>query len=148
MEALVGVAIFAVALIAMIIAFQNLAVLQKSLTARIQAQYLIEEGLEAVRLIRDSDWQSISSLNNGTAYGLSFNSGAQAFSLSAGEEKIGPFYRSVEFADVYRNTENDIAPTGTLEEGLKKVTVKVEWLAGSATTTKQVESYLADLFTE
>ncbi len=148
LEALIGVALFSVILVSMVIAFQNIAVLQKSLTARIQAEFLLEEGVEAVRSIRDTDWTTISSATADTPYYLDFDTVSKSFDLTAGKNQIDNFYRWVEFSPVYRDGNDDIAGSGTIDSGTKKVTVSVEWLTGGASTTKQLSAYITDIFSE
>lgn len=81
-----------------------------------------EEGLEAVRFIRDQDFWD---LEDGT-YGLLESGGTWSFSGTS--DTIDAFYeRSIVIDPVYRDVDGNIASTGTLDPLTKKVTSAVEW---------------------
>ena len=89
---------------------------------RVKALGLLKEGEEAVRSIRESDWNNIttpsvvmstSSLDEHPYHPVE---GTTSWSLSPGSETVGDFTRSITFSDI-----NPIDPS------LKKVTVTVSW---------------------
>ncbi len=116
-------------------------------TKNIQAAFLLEEGIEAIRVLRDSGWQlNIQPLNSSTDYYLEF-SGAIWKSTTTNLYIDNIFERKFVFSDVYRNTDDDISDSGTLDSNAKKVTVYVSWLLpGTGTTTKSISTYLINLF--
>lgn len=81
-----------------------------------------QEGLEVVRFIRDVNYWD---LEDGT-YGLSDDTGTWVFTTAP--DTIASFYRrTVTIESVYRDSNNNIASTGTLDPLTKKVTTRVDW---------------------
>lgn len=116
-------------------------------TQEIKASFLDEEGLEAIKILRDTSWQNnINGLSVGTNYYLTFNNSIwQATSTNVYID--GVFERSFILENVYRDANDDIASLGTLDAGTKKITVLVSWISGTgATTTKSISTYLTNLF--
>jgi len=111
-----------------------------------QAAFLATEGLEAVRALRDTSWAGqVATLNPGTDYYLVWAS--DQWSLSATPSLVdGRFDRAVGVTAVYRDANNDIAETGTLDSDTWLVTARVSWPTGRGTTTKQLSAYLTNLF--
>ncbi len=110
-----------------------------------EASFLLEEGAEAMRLIRDNNWTTISNLTAGTNYYLTFSGGT--WNLGTNVVTDGVFTRKVVIATVNRNSSDDIATSGTLDANTKKATVSVSWLLPNGTTsTKSVSLYLANIF--
>ncbi len=103
-------------------------------TAKIQATFLVEEGLEAVRCIRDTSWTTnIASLTMGTTYYLSFNTSTNKWSLSTTASSIdSTFTRKVVFSTVDANT--------------KKVVVSVSWSDHGVTNTNSASTYFTSVF--
>jgi Tfp pilus assembly protein PilV len=109
-----------------------------------QAGFLLEEGAEAVRIVRDNAWSGISGLTNGTNYYPTYGS---TWTLSTTANTVGVFTRKVTIASVNRdNTTQDIASSGTDDPGTKLVTITVSWLEGSTTVSKTLQFYITNLF--
>ncbi len=145
-EILVAVSIIAVfVLAAMNVAQKSIVVARQSLHTS-QAKFLLEEGAEAARIVRDNAWANISALVVGTNYYPTYTGGT--WTLSATSNTVGVFTRKVVLANVNRDdTSKDIvASGGTLDDGIKLVTVTVSWLEGSTTVSKTLQFYLADIF--
>lgn len=113
----------------------------------IQASYLLEEGAESVKVIRDTSWTTISNLTIGTTYYLSFNTNTNLWSLTTTPNTTDSFTRKIVFGAVSRNSSDDIATSGTNDPRTKKVTITVSWPSGSGTASKTLIFYLADIFT-
>jgi len=122
-----------------------------------QASYILEEGAEAVKSIRDASWTNISSLSNGTTYYLYYNITNNVWTLNtsttapSGYTPDTPiddtFTRTIVFSPVYRNSStDDIASSGDLDVRTKKVTVTVSWPYFGATASKDLSFYLIDIF--
>jgi len=119
--------------------------LQNSDTAK--AAYLAEEGIEAIKLLRDTSWdEKIATLSTNTPYYLVFSGGTWQTSVS--ETYIDSlFLRSITIGDVYRDSESDIVTSGgTLDGNAKQITVTVAWHYRGATTTKEMSTYITNLF--
>lgn len=109
-------------------------------TERTQAAFLAEETVEALRSLRDAGWSTyIGTLSAGTEYFLGWSGGT--WNITTTNSLIdSTFERKFVLADVYRdNSSDDIAPTGTLDPGTKKITVTVEW--GTIISEQTAEIY-------
>jgi len=111
-----------------------------------QASYLLEEGFEGVRVIRDTAWANISNLSLDTNYYLSFDEGTNLWSISVTPNTIDSFTRTVVFSAVNRDSNDDIAVSGTNDIGTRMVTVTVSWLSSGNTASKILSFYLTDIF--
>lgn len=95
-----------------------------------QANMLLEEGAEAVKTIRDTNWTTIANLTLETNYYLFFNTTTNVWSLNTSSTAPGGsiptypidsiFTRKVIISAVNRDSNGDIAGTGTLDEHTKK----------------------------
>src|SRR5665811_1850287 len=119
-EVLIGISIITISILA------SMAVAQKSIYVSrqafhfTQANFLLEEGAEVVRIARDNNWSNISALTLGTDYYLLFSSGS--WSLSSTPSTVGIFTRKINIENVNRdNITNDISGTGTVDNGTKLV---------------------------
>jgi len=95
---------------------------------RVRAELLLEEGHEAMRLVRDTDWTLLSSLSVGQDYWLRFENGT--WSSIASEEPLvfGMYDRTVRTDDLYRDGSGNVTESGTVpDQNIKKVTVSVRW---------------------
>lgn len=111
-----------------------------------QAAFLAEEGLEAVRFIRDSGWASkISPLSTGVSYYFAWESSI-GWTSTTTPETVGIFSRSFRLNSVYRDGNSDIAASGVLDANARKITVSVSYPEQAGTTTKEISSYLTNLF--
>jgi Tfp pilus assembly protein PilV len=111
----------------------------------IRANFLAEESLEAARFMRDYSYASkISSLTSGANYYL-YWSGSD-WSATTSPQNTAPFIRTISFANVNRDSSDNIAVSGTLDSGTKLVTASVAWLDKGATTTKTVETIITNVF--
>ncbi len=110
-----------------------------------QATLALEEGVEAVKNVRAVSWGNISTLVSGTDYGLTF-SGLNWTIVSGSQLTTNGFTRKVNFYDVYRDANNDIAGTGTLDTNIKNVVVTTTWNDSGVSKSKEIEFYIADIF--
>lgn len=147
-EVVVGASIISVSLVAIIFVFQGIIGLSQDNLRGVQAAFLAEEGLEVMRSWRNQDWQNLTNLETGTDYGLTF-------SLASGwqiENEIilvdGLFDRRLRLEEVYRDGNNEIAPTGTLDPESYQIVSSVAWNNGQATSTKIVTTYLMNILSE
>lgn len=94
----------------------------------LEATMLAQEGMEAVRLVRDESWtNNIVPLVNGTIYyPVVVNN---KWTMSANNPGLfnNRYTRQVVLAQVFRNGTDDIAPSGTADAGTRKVTITVSW---------------------
>lgn len=115
---------------------------------QVEATQLIEEGVEAVKTIRDTDWNVISNLNLDTNYYLVFDTNTNTWSLSL--ISVVPidniFTRTIVFSRVDRDSNDNISSSGTLDTGSKKVNITVSWPAQGGTNSKNLTFYLTNIF--
>lgn len=113
-----------------------------------QSAFLLEEGIEAVKTIRNAGWTNISSLSTTTNYYLSFDTNTNTWSLLTTNPGLisSKYTRVVTVANVYRDSNSDIVSSGgTLDDGTRLVTISVSWKEGGQTTTKTLSSYVAQI---
>lgn len=117
-------------------------------TRDVQATFLLREGAEVARVLRDTSWTStVGSTSGGTSYYLSWSDVDSAWALTTTPRLVdGLFEQTLTFSPVYRDASDDIATAGTLDQNTRKVTVNVAWRNGTATTTKTLETYITNLY--
>jgi Tfp pilus assembly protein PilV len=126
------------------VAQKSIYVARESMSAT-RANFLLEEGAEAVRVLRDNGWSNISGLSTGTDYYPTFSGGT--WTLSATPNTVGAFTRKVTIANVNRdNTTQDISASGSNDAGTKLVTVTVSWSEEANTITKNLSFYIMNIF--
>ena len=113
---------------------------------QVQASTLIEEGAEAVKSIRDTNWGTISGLTLNTNYYLSFNANTWTLSTTPPDPIDEIFTRTIIFSQVYRNSNDDISSSGTIDSNIKKVDVAASWISPSGTNSKDLIFYVANIF--
>ena len=113
-----------------------------------QAAFLSEEGIEAVKGLRDSGWTfNIAPLVLDTDYWLNFSGGVWVLTSTAQPFLDNRFDRRVRISAVGRDSSDDIVVSGgVIDTGTKKVTVSVAWSDRGATTTAILSTYVTNLF--
>jgi len=116
-------------------------------TASLQAAFLLEEGHEALRNMRDWGYSTyIGSLSNNTPYRLAWESNHWMATTSTALID-GKFDRTFTLNTVNRDaSHNIVASGGSVDANSKKVTVSVSWRSGNSTTTRTMESYVSNIF--
>lgn len=124
---------------------QALRLIQQS-TKRTQATFLIEETIEALRAKRDTGWStSLGTLTAGATYYLELSGGA--WTITTINIFIDDaFERKFVIENVYRDGNDDIATSGTLDPDTKKIIATVSWHAQTGTTTESISTYITDMF--
>lgn len=144
-EVLIAISIITASILAtMAVAQKSVYVSRQSLHAT-QAAFLLEEGAEAVRILRDNAWTNISVLAENTDYYPIFTGGT--WTLSSTPTTVGDFTRIVRIAGVERDsTTKDIAASGVDDPDSKMVTVEVSWMEGGTPVAKTLQFYLMNIF--
>jgi Tfp pilus assembly protein PilV len=111
-----------------------------------QSAYLLDEGGEAIRIIRDNSWSNISSASTNTDYYLVFLD--NTWTLSTTPVQIDLFTRTVNIFPVNRDTSlGYIVPSGgVLDVGTKLVKINVFWQESGQTISKSLSFYVSDIF--
>jgi hypothetical protein len=146
-EAVITVSIFLVVIIALFGSFSIL--LRGSLANidKIQATYLEEEAMEAMRILRDNGWTAnIASHTSGSTFYLYFN--GTTWVATSSVEIIGDlFQRSIAISSVNRDSsQNIVASGGTLDNNTKLVTAQVSWVTQGTTSTSTLSTYITNVF--
>lgn len=113
-----------------------------------QAVFLGIEGLEAMRLIRDSGWATTSALALNTDHYLSWD--GVAWRIVPGTEPAlidGLFERKIRLLPVHRDANHLIIATGgSPDPDARTVEVSVSWNSRFGVSKKTVSAYLFNLF--
>lgn len=113
----------------------------------LKAVYLAEEGIEAVKYLRDQSWSTnIVTLNTSTNYYFAFENGY--WKATTTNTFIDNTYeRKFILQNVNRDVTDDIVSNGgTVDSGTRLLTVSVSWFYKGATTTKSIATYVTDVF--
>jgi Tfp pilus assembly protein PilV len=147
-EIVVAAAIIVVSILAAMTVAQKSISVSRQAFHTTQAAFLLEEGAEAVRIVRDNAWSNISVLTAGTTYYPKFSSGTWTLTTTSSDGIVGIFTRSITFASVNRdNTTKDIVSSGgTVDSGTKLATVTVSWSEGGTTVSKTLQFYIINIF--
>ena len=156
-EVLVACAIISISMFALMQTAQKGIQLSGVALKKSQASFLLEEGAEAVKSIRDNNWTTISNLSlSPTQYHLFFNNSSSAWVLDTsstslvGSTTVYPlngFDRKVPIYSVGRDDSDDILESGgTIDPRTKKVTVEVSWNSSGVANTKSLSFYITDIF--
>lgn len=144
-EILIASAIMVTVVISVVGVYHSLTRISLQNTENIQGAFLMEEGVEAVRVMRDNAWSNIASSTVGTPYYFRWQSGTWRATTSP--QVVDVFYRTVVFSNVNRDTNfNIVTSGGTLDTGTKKATISVSWPSRTGTTTKSTDMYIFKSF--
>ena len=146
-EALVAAALCLAVVVGVISAFTFTLKSALANTAKVQATFLENEGLEAVRILRDNGWTTnVASQTSGTPFYLFWDGTTWvATSTNIYIDKI--FERTVVLQNVNRDgSKNIVSSGGTLVANTRKVTISVSWRFGNATSTQSLSNYLTNIF--
>jgi len=111
----------------------------------IKGELLAEEGIEALRFIKASGWNSLSAIPSGQTKYLSL--GVSSWSVTDTPEVIdGAFWRSVRVLQVMRDSSDDIVPSGgTIDPNTLLLESSVSWNWRDATSTAEYQAYITNL---
>lgn len=145
-EMVIGAAVMSTALLG-ISSFFQVALRESSLTqASLQGDYLLEEGMEAVKIFRDMSYtNNFIKISTTTNYYFAW-SGTNWATTTTNSFIDGKFERKLTFADVKRDANSDIAVAGTYDPDIKHVTVSVAWNSPLGTTTHSIQTYVTNIF--
>lgn len=144
-ELVIGSALFTLTLVGLVAVLQGAVTLSRENERTLKGVHLLSEGMEAVRAIRDYRWSDIADAPTGTPHDISWD--GDRWVLDTDPDMIDDtFLRTVTFYEVQRDSNDDIAESGTTDPGTRRVEVIVSWDGRNATTTKTVEGYLTNLF--
>jgi len=142
-EAMVAVAIISASFLALTGVNHTSLKLSREVGRATQAAFLLQEGVEAARVMRDRSWRNeILPLSATDTYSPEFRNGSWYATTSTTTLIDNLFQRTFIFNSVYRDTNDDIADSGTLDPETRKLTVTVAW----GSVSKSISTYVTDLF--
>lgn len=145
-EIIVGAAVLSTALLGIATFFQSTLAVSGATSTSIRGDYLLEEGVEAVKLLRDESYAAnLFKLSTTTPTYLTW-SGTMWATSTTNTFIDGKFERSISAGDVVRDVNGDIATSGTFDSNTKLITVTVAWQMKGATTTKTIQTYIMNIF--
>lgn len=156
-EVLIACSIISVSMFALMQTAQKGVSLSDYALRKSQSSLLLEEGVEAVKTIRDNSWAVIETLNLDTPYYLYFNSNTRVWVLDIATPSLSghiPTYpidqifdRTVTISSVARNDSDDILESGgIIDSRTKKVTINVTWPSHNDSNSQSLSFYIADIF--
>lgn len=112
--------------------------------------YLAQEGVEAIKIMRDTGWSNISTLNNNTDYYLYFDTSSSTNNTWKATSTISTidsiFDRTFKLYSVNRDSNGRVVLNGgTLDSNTREVNVSVSWKLKGATTTKVLSTYITNM---
>lgn len=114
---------------------------------RVQASFLLEEGFEALKTIRDGDWNDVASAPLDEERFLVFSGGA--WSLTETETLIdGLFRRTITLHEVFRDSADSISATGVSDPYTKQADITVQWNERGKSISISSVTYITHLFSE
>ena len=144
-EILVVASIITISVLAAMAVAQKSVYVSRQALHNLEAGFLLEEGAEAVRVLRDNSWDNISALSPGTNYYPLFSDGT--WTLSTTPQTIGIFTRKINIASVNRDDATGaISHLGSDDPGTKLITATVSWPEGGVTPSKTLPFYIMDIF--
>lgn len=157
-EMMIAVSIISIlVLVVMSVASKSITVSRQALHVS-QANFLLEEGAEVVRIFRDNNsWSSGTNFTN-MFYNFavryipsSISSWTTSLPYMSFGNLVGIFTRTVRADPVSRdNITNDIVANGasnsSVDSGTKLMTITVSWPEGEITVTKTLKFYIMDIF--
>lgn len=144
-EVLIGVSLLLAISLGVFTAYSLFIKTIVSNTNVLYADLLLEEGAEIIRYKRDAGWtEFITPLSTGVDYGIT--QGVSDWSIGVGSTYSDGFERSFVLESVYRDTNDDIASTGTLDGNTYKVILSVSWDNRNATSTRNMSMYISNIF--
>ena len=144
-EIIAGTAIISVALVSLVTISQMSLSVSSETTSIVQASFLLEEGAEAIKILRDSGWGNIDSLSKGVPYYFEF-SDSKWGTTTVNNYIDGKFERSFVVDGVWRDINDDISSSGVFDHNTNKISVYVSWSGRNGTTTKEIIFYVTNIF--
>jgi len=112
---------------------------------KIEAIHFAQEGIEAVRMVRDSGWtNNISTLTDETTYYLSLVGDHWELTALVPPLINSVFTRTVVLQAVNRDANDDISAIGTADLKTKKVVVGVSWQERGINHSVSLETYITN----
>ncbi|MEI6022237.1 MAG: type II secretion system protein [bacterium] len=137
-EAIVASAIIGTSLVLMLAVISNVVDISHRALEKTQASYLLEEGGEVAKVLRNQAWSNISNLTPGTTYYMHWDNTGKTWSYTTTAEKVGVFTRTIVISSVQRNANADIVSSGgSVDSGTLQMTISVSWQSANGTSATE-----------
>lgn len=145
-EVIIACTIISLCTVSTAVVYGNLVSLSTQNTAKVQAAFLLDEGVEAIKSMRDDTWANIASTTPGaTNYFLWTTDRWKATTTFSSIDNT--FIRTFTVSSVYRDVNFNISTsTGTNDVGTKKVDIDVSWWDTKGTSTRSTSMYVFNLY--
>ena len=145
-EVIIATSIITVSMISISIVYGNFVSLSVKNTDKIQATFLLDEGVEALKMIRYESWSKIASSTTNVDYYLvwennKWNSTTTQIIID------NKFIRKYKVRNAYRDNNINLyesAAQGNIDDNSKIIDLSVSWNNGS-TTEKNISFYIFNL---
>ena len=149
-EVLVAVFIFSIILGSLITASNTYLSGAEDNLKSTRGAYLAEEGIEAIKIMRDISWNNIGILSDNTDYYLYFDTSSSTNNTWRATSTISSldsiYTRAFKLDSVFRDLEGRIiTSSGTLDLNTRKVSVSVSWPSKNTITTKTLSTYITNI---
>jgi Tfp pilus assembly protein PilV len=146
-EVIIAASIILIFVSSLVTAFNLYLRMATSHANKISAALLSEEGIEAVKILRDISWdENIFALTPDADYYLYFD-GTTWLPTTTAVYIDGVYERTFKLSEVYRDSSSDIVSFGgSVDPDTRLVLVSVSWSERNATTTKSISTYITNLF--
>lgn len=149
-EIVVAVAILGVTIYSLSFVFILASRLSAEASNKVRANFLAEEGIEAMHFLRDKSWTSnLAGMSAGTDYYLSFDAVSSVWSLETTDPGLidDLYTRRIQVESVSRDSNDDIVESGgTVDPQTKKIKSIVSWTEKSLVRSVEVDTYLSNMF--
>ena len=146
-EVIVATGIISVSLLYIAKLYSDFVLLSNANVARVQAVFLLDEGMEAVKTMRGESWANIENTVASTTYYLIWEN--NKWKATTTPQIIdNTLVRTLLFSPVYRDDATfNIGGAGatTVDYGTKQIDISVAWLDHGATSTKALSMYVFDI---
>ena len=147
-EIIIGASIIAVTFVITIGVYSSLLNLSGEALPRIQSAMIADEGVQALRSLRDASFSSnIAGLTLDTPYYLVWSEVSHSFFATTTPMVIdNTFYRTFTLSNMYRDEAQNIASSGTLDTDGRLATINVSFQKRNGTSTQVLQTYLLNNF--
>ena len=146
-EVVIASAIISLAMISITNVYGNFLTLSLANTEKVQAVFLLDEGVEAIKIMRNYSWASVASSTESTNYYLTWEN-SRWISTTTPNTIDGKFIRTFTVADVYRDpiTLNIVNSGGVLNNDSKIINLDISWNHKGSISSKQIRFFIFNLY--
>ena len=140
-EILISITVFSIFGLTLISSLSGLGFAQIRVKHKQEATQLSREGLEIAYNLAHHDWENFK-LNIGTFHPTLVN---ERLTLEPNAEMVAPYTRKVIIDPVFRDSDGNLNPTGTIDPDLLFVTSTISWSEADTPYEVALTTYLINL---